>query len=275
MQLNVTNLFENYSAHWRSRTDVSDYTKRSYIGVIRSFSKFCVRRLPTANSCTSNELRDLAIQYTDWISSELGYSVSSSNLTASALISFFITSGIESPELSRQKALRRRPQVLEGTELENFVSIVQNCQYVRDRLIAKAFLYLGLRVKECCALRVSDVVLENDIYSVRVSKRGSRPLITDVREDLQNDIRDWLRIRQNINPANDALFVTRMGGELSIGSITFVVRRLGLQARLVLAPQILRNTCVSNMASETDDLYAIAAAAGFRTLDSARRYAAR
>jgi site-specific recombinase XerC len=221
------------------------------------------------------ELGQLAVQYIEWITTELGYSISSANLTASALTSFFLTSGMEPPELSRQKQLRKRPQVLDSVEEAAFLSVVQNCRFVRDRLIAKMFLYAGLRVKECYELMLDDVICENGTYRLVATSRSSSKVIMEISPDFQDDLEEWLRIRAAISTKEQALFVTRSGSRLSVGSITFVVRRLGLQARMVLAPQILRNTCLSKVASQTPDLHVIAAAGGFRTLDSARRYATR
>ena len=62
------------------------------------------------------------------------------------------------------------------------------------------------------------------------------------------------------------------GNRLSTVGVDLIVRKIGHKAHLNLSAQVLRDTCLSNLVRNGNDLLLVAQIGGHRTIETTRRY---
>src|SRR6266851_2813197 len=156
-----------------------------------------------------------------------------------------------------------------------FLRAVERSGRPRDTAIALVVFYTGIRLAECAALNVDDVVISarRGAVIVRAGKGDAYrevPLNTEVRQALSR----WLaeRAGTHLDSPTEALFLNRSGGRLSARSIHEVLARLATEAGVQLSARILRHTCLTGLVRAGNDLVMVAEIAGHRRLETTRRY---
>src|SRR5262249_21182119 len=138
----------------------------------------------------------------------------------------------------------------------------------RDYCLLLLMAHHGLRVSEACALKLSDVqVDEKTIYIKRLKngKSTSHPLYNgEVRA-----LKDWLRIRAAINSEHETLFLSEQRKPLSRRTVWLMMdkytRAAGLDA-LAIRPHMLRHACGYHMANRGADTRLIQEFLGHRSI---------
>jgi len=172
-------------------------------------------------------------------------------------------------------------RVLSAAEQEDFLEAVQSRQTARDKAIALLFLNTGIRIGECFALNLDDIVLTSHNGRIIVRANGNenccpRELLLD--EMTRQELVFWLANREQLFPnhPSNALFLNLRGQRLAIPGIDFVIRSIGWRARLELSAQILRRTfLVNQLKSGQHSSSALALIAGHKRPETIRRYIGR
>ncbi len=164
---------------------LSRSTERSYVGWIRRFLRFHRGRHPSemGEEEISEFLSDLA--------TERHVSASTQNQALSALL--FLYRDVYRRELEwmsnlvRAKRPARLPEVLTRAEIRSLLGHLDGVAWLQASLLYGA----GLRLMECCRLRVKDVDLESDQILVRDGK-GRKDRHAILPETLRTPLREHL-----------------------------------------------------------------------------------
>lgn len=135
--------------------------------------------------------------------------------------------------------------------------------------------YTGIRVGECSALNLDDVLMSarKGIVIVR-SGKGDLYREIPLNTELQEALKQWLKDRYERFPDNDdpAFFLNRQGIRLTTRAIDLILRKLGQETGLALSAHILRHTCLTNLVRKGNDIVLVAEIAGHKRLETTRRY---
>ena len=95
---------------------------------------------------------------------------------------------------------------------------------IRDIAIIELLFACGLRVSEVTALTIQDYSPQN--YSLRVLGKGSKErsaYLTNA--SVQKAFKDWLILRETLNPQVNNIFINRYGGNLSPVTIRWLIHK--------------------------------------------------
>ena len=205
-----------------------------------------------------------------------GLSAATVNQALSAAHNFYSSRGVQI-SVDPQRIRRHAPQALDGDEVRTLRRTVSGAS-PRDRAIVLTFLHTGLRLSELTALRTDDVAItaRKGTLTVRVGKGGqsrSVPLNRECRHALQGWLakRSGLRLRDTT--PTDALWISRLGRQMSRRTIGTVVAQAGKAAGLEgVTPHRLRHTFVTRLARGGADPFLISDVAGHSRLETTLSY---
>ncbi len=162
--------------------------------------------------------------------------------------------------LRAPKPDHRLPQVLSVEECQRLIAATEKRHYrlyrVRDRVLLKLMLLVGLRRAEVIAARVTDYSQRDRTLAVVMSK-GRRSRVVPLLADLCADIEAWLQVRPDCH--HDRLLTTRTGGPISAKTIYRDLRALARLAGLGdrgITPHLLRHTAATLVLRSSGDLLA-------------------
>jgi site-specific recombinase XerD len=132
----------------------------------------------------------------------------------------------------------------------------------------------GLRVSELTGLRLSDVDLTErtiNINRLKNSISGTHPLFTGE----ARGIRDWLIVRERMDPNTDTLFISEQRRPLSRATLNLIVSAIaeaaGLGA-LCVHPHMLRHSAGYALVNKGFNLRVIQTHLGHSRLENTARY---
>jgi integrase/recombinase XerC len=235
---------------------------------------------------TLSEERSLTaaiFEYWAFLKASQNVTKSSMNNNLTAISNFCEYLGLKQLNI---KALRENIPVsphrtLSAEEQNLFLDAVNMRQSSRDQAIALLFFNTGIRIGECVALNVEDVVITAHTGRLIIRPNGSDsccPRELHLDEATRKALLNWLRNRENLYPnhAENALFLNVRGQRLAIPGLDFVIRSIGWRARLELSAQILRRTfLVNQLNSGVHSSHALAQIAGHKRPETIRRYIGR
>ncbi len=132
---------------------------------------------------------------------------------------------------------------------------------IRDEALLNLLLYTGLRVSECAALRVDDLVLNGKSGKVIVrSGKGRKYREVPLHKEVRRAIQAYLDVRPT--DQGDTLFLGQRG-PLGARGIQFRIASLGDVADVPVTPHVLRHTFATRLLREAKaDLVTVAALMG-------------
>ena len=135
-------------------------------------------------------------------------------------------------------------------------------------------LYTALRLKELVALDVDDMSISarKGLLVVRSGKGDvyrEVPLSRSCRNALERLLADRVA---RVADGERALLLGPRGSRLTARSVDRAVRGVAARAGLELSAHVPRHTCVTNLVRGGNDLVLIAELAGYRRLETTRRY---
>jgi site-specific recombinase XerD len=258
---------------WLSQQPLSRHTKRAYQSRIRQFLKF-MGQVNSSNFSPSETVisRQAVLAYTEFLKNSLNAEPTSVNNSLTAIDHFCQFLGMEPSRVRRERAMSVNPRTLTLEEQARFLQAVESRRSMRDRAMSFLFFYAGVRPGECAALNVNDLVASEDGTKLLVPGNNGRDvLLNDVTSKI---LEAWLKERDDVigSPDEEALFVNAQGRRLSTAGIDLIIRGIGWTAKLDLSAQVLRHTCLANLANNGSDLMSLAQIAGHKSLDTTRRY---
>lgn len=144
---------------------------------------------------------------------------------------------------------------------------------MRDGFIARLLCLTGIRVGELVALRLEDV--EHSGAVLYVHGKGGKERIAIVSESgTIAYLRRYLRSRNGIHGASDALFVDGHGRSLTTDHIRLIIRRFGMRAQIAyrITPHMLRHTAATLLLENGADLRLVQEFLGHSSIRSTERY---
>lgn len=259
-----------------AKLDLSANTRDAYSSRLNNFLGF----LSTSSQDYSEFFEDPACralsvrEYKSHLKREQA-SPSTVNASLTAIDHFLKFLGLEKPRAKREQLPDLAPQALSKSEQMRLLTIADHARPI-DRAIIYLLLYSGIRLSECAALDVEDLLVSERKGKVIVREgKGGLYREIPVNSDARAGIESWLAERarrESKMKVSQAVFLNPQGKRLSSRSIDKVVRKLGLKSGIELSPHILRHSCLTNLMRAGNDLGIIAQIAGHKKLETTKRY---
>ena len=270
--------------NWLSRQSMTKNTKRAYYSRIKQFMLFRKYARLDENPLNDSNATNEAIKVYLSFLKKTKSADRSINANINALNNFLNFLSLKTDKLKRERCYYKAPKVLKPKEQEAFLMAAKRQDFVRDRALAMVLFYTGLRLGECAALEVTDVLevvsgqseqnkQSHDICLRLKNKEPGNEAIVPLNNLTAFELTKWLKKREEISPAKEgSLWLTKEGRPLSISGITFVIKRIGWQAQLSVSTETLRRTCISNLVQEMSNQEASAKLGNYLSQSTIRRY---
>jgi integrase/recombinase XerD len=273
-------LLETFKSYLRALDDLkmSPNTRRVYETRLQHFLGFLGSRLKMyPGALTDATVRDQVAQdYTQYLKASIGSSDHTINAYLTAIDSFFIFVGLGKVGIARKNTANVGPQALRSAELDNFQAVIDRCKRARDIALAVLFLNTAIRVSECSALNVGDVILtgRSGSLQIRNNKTGASRRVP-LNSVSKRALEDWMVERRlKFSSSRDqALFLSNRGTRLSTDAIDHAIRKLAKDAKLQgVSSDTLRQTCLVNLLWQQVDVATVAKIAGHKKTETTMRY---
>ncbi len=181
-------------------------------------------------------------------------------------------------ELAKQGT--RKVEFLEAEELERLIDAVEKTPGLlgkRDRAILETLFSTGLRVSELSNLKIDQVNLKRDEFTVR--GKGSKHRVVFLSAGARGALKDYLKSRKDTSPF---LFVSHdrakggrgRTGALTPRSIQRTVERYAQQAGITkrITPHTLRHTFATDLLRSGADIRSVQAMLGHESITTTQVY---
>jgi len=174
------------------------------------------------------------------------------------------------------KAGKRLPGILSATDIERLVAAADGKEPAdrRDRAILELIYAAGLRVSEVASLNLPELDIRD--RSVRVQGKGKKERIGVFGEPAADALDRYLRAgRPELAvEKEDALFLNRFGGRLTVRSIQTIVRKYATKAGLPVAvhPHLLRHSFATHLLDGGADLRVVQELLGHESPNTTQIY---
>ncbi|MGE0266664.1 MAG: tyrosine-type recombinase/integrase [Candidatus Obscuribacterales bacterium] len=262
---------------WLKRQPVTDATRRSYTSRVGQFLEYLTESEEDLDALleSDRELSHVLRSYKRHLKVKSKLKPSTVNAHLTALDHFIQHKGIEPPELPREDLPQLAPRALSKDEQKRFLRAVAGLRRSLDRAINLLLFYTGIRIGECAALNVDDVLLvgRKNIVIVRSGKNDNYREIP-LNKDLVEALRAWVKDRKRRESTENepAFFLNPQGRRISTAGIDAIVRKAGDACGLPISAHILRHTLLTNLVRKGNDLVLVAEIGGHRKLETTRRY---
>ena len=180
---------------------------------------------------------------------------------------------LESPKLGRHL-----PDVLTLQEIDSMIAAIDlsRPEGHRNRAMLEMLYSCGLRVSELCALRLSDLFLEEGF--IRVWGKGGKERLVPISRRAVDELHDWFRWRNEIRMkpgAEDVVFLSvRRGTPLSRITVFYWVKEIAASAgiRKNISPHTFRHSFATHLLEGGANLRAIQAMLGHESISTTEIY---
>ncbi|OOH90622.1 tyrosine recombinase XerC [Pasteurellaceae bacterium 15-036681] len=178
------------------------------------------------------------------------------------------TIGIKSP-----KANKHLPKNIDAEQVAQLLNIESNQPLdLRDIAMMELMYSSGLRLSELQGLDLGDMDLNSQ--EVRILGKGNKERIVPIGSKAVEAINNWLAVRAEFKPQDNALFLNQRGGRLSHRSIQLAMKKWGQKQHLDthLHPHKLRHSFATHMLEASADLRAVQELLGHSSLSTTQIY---
>ncbi len=267
----LSNIVIEYEKRLQEK-DFSAHTKRAYVSRNKKFLSYLYEQEGIANveAEPGKAWSEVINNYREFLKNDHQASLNSINNSLTAIEDLFQFMGCEPGKIEREAWPKSTPKCLTQSEQEQFVNAIYRSKSSKDKAIVLLLLFTGIKIGECASLDVDDVYITAHTGRITVKDGRIIPLNTVARRALVQ----WLIDRhKKFGDASDrALFLNPQGKRISTVGIDLIVRKIGHKAHLNLSAQVLRDTCLSNLVKNGNDLLLVAQIGGHRTIETTRRY---
>ncbi len=176
--------------------------------------------------------------------------------------------GIKAPKVG--KHLPKNIDAEQVTQLLNIQSDKPLAQ--RDLAMMELMYSSGLRLSELQGLNLDNMDLTNG--EVKVLGKGNKERIVPIGSKAITAIQNWLVVREQFQPKENALFINQRGGRLSHRSIQLAMEKWGKVQALDthLHPHKLRHSFATHLLEASQDLRAVQELLGHSSLSTTQIY---
>jgi len=174
---------------------------------------------------------------------------------------------------------RKLPTFLDHDEVSGLLSApdTKTDLGLRDRALLELLYATGVRVSELVGLDLEDLDLA--AQTARVFGKGSKERLVPFGRQAVVALQGYLPARQRLlqrsrNPADQALFLNRLGGRLSARSVRRLLDKAIIKAGILMdiSPHVLRHTFATHLLQAGADLRAIQELLGHASLSVTQGY---
>lgn len=145
----------------------------------------------------------------------------------------------------------------------------------RDSAILEMFYSTGIRVSECCNLKIEDVSF--DTHSIRIMGKGSKERIVLFGNTLEEKLKKYLcngRIELLKGKSNAYIFLNHLGNNLTPRGIQTILDNIVKKGALEIHvhPHMLRHTFATHMLDNGADLKVVQELLGHENLSTTQIY---
>ena len=256
--MRADSLIKEYAYFLRVEKNHSPNTVDAYIRDVESFAEFFDKKSKNAEAAPQ-DIEEFIISRSELLSGR------SQARLLSSLSSFFgwqILEGLRKDNpcdrVDRPKLGRYLPSVLSVEEVGRIMDSVNlsDAQGIRDRAILEMLYGCGLRVSECCALKISNVYTSEGF--IRVVGKGDKERLVPMGGMAAEAFKDYLLFREEPFSAefDDYAFLNRFGRPLSRISVFNIVKKQALLAGITkeISPHTFRHSFATHLIENGADL---------------------
>jgi integrase/recombinase XerC len=255
---------------------LSPHTKEAYRSRLNNFLGFIASadrdysRFFSDPACRALAVREYKSHIKD-----LEAKPASVNSALTAIDHFFAFLGFAKSKSKRERLPALSPRALSRAEQSRLLVLADHARPI-DRAIIYLLLYSGIRLSECAALNITDLLVSERKGRVIV-RQGKGGLYRDIplNSDARRGIAPWLTERakrESRKGLSNAVFLNPQGKRMSRRSIDKAVRKIGFKCGLELSAHVLRHSCLTNLARSGTDLGIVSQIAGHKKLETTKRY---
>lgn len=262
---------------WLRRGGSSVHTTRAYGRWLAQFSLFLEQSGRNLAVVIADE-HERSFAARDWrvfLRHSRKLAPASVNQALAALHTFCQFQGVGVPQVRREDLPQLAPRALSADEQRRLLRAVERLELSRDKAIAYTLFYTGLRIGECAALDLADVIVSDRRGKLIVWKgKGDRQREVPLHPAARQALLAWKQERTERfgGAVSPAFFLNYQGGRLSTRSIDSLMDRLGDEAGVALSAHVLRHTFATNLIRGGHDLVLVAEMTGHARLETVRRY---
>lgn len=261
---------------WLRRGGSSVHTTRAYARWLAQFSLFLEQsgRSLTRVMADEHERSFAARDFRVFLRHSRKLAPASVNQALAALHTFCQFNGVGVPQVRREDLPQLAPRALSPDEQRRLLRAVERLELSRDKAIAYTLFYTGLRIGECAALDLSDVIVSDRRGKLIVWKgKGDRQREVPLHPLARQALMEWKQERAERfgGAASPAFFLNYQGGRLSARSIDSLMDRVGNEAGVAVSAHVLRHTFATNLIRGGQDLVLVAEMTGHARLETVRR----
>lgn len=273
-------LLEKYQRYLLLERGLSQNTREAYLHDVERFLEFVESNELQVTSLTLNDLHRFS-----WLLYDLGISARSIARIHSGVRSFYRfllidgytetdpTELLESPKIGKHL-----PEVLSTEEIDRILSVIDLSmpEGQRDRCVIELLYSCGLRVSELCALKLTDLYLDEGF--LRVTGKGSKQRLVPISDRAVRELRLWFVDRNTIEPKEgeeDYVFIShRRRKHLSRITVFHNIKVYAEQAGVVktISPHTFRHSFATHLLEGGANLRAIQAMLGHESIATTEVY---
>ena len=268
--------------HLRYEKRASIHTISSYSNVLKRAVTVLEREFDNIKSWQSVGLEQMrAIQrdfnFNDENIKQSNNSVAHDLYALSSFFEYLIKQGELSDNpcslIKAPKVKRHLPKILTLNEIDVLLDYEPKDVFEqRDSAIAELLFSSGLRVSELVGLGLKD--LNYETKEIRVLGKGSKYRIVPVGEKALDKISNYLKIRDEFKPSEDALFLNKYGRRLTTRAVEQNLDKLSIKAGVQthLNPHKLRHSFATELLQGGADLRSVQEMLGHASLAATQVY---
>lgn len=178
-------------------------------------------------------------------------------------------------KVTAPKVGKRLPVFVEEKHMNTLldeISFGEDFEGIRNRLIISTFYYTGIRLSELIQLKVADVDLS--LNTLKVMGKRSKERIIPLAPIYVEELKQYLRIREELAPSTPLLFITSKGKALYPRLVQRVVKHFLTLVTPISkkSPHVLRHTFATQLLNRGANLNAIKELLGHANLSATQVY---
>lgn len=159
---------------------------------------------------------------------------------------------------------------------DEFRTILDKCNGIRDSTIVAFMYYTGVRALELQHLKDSDIDLVSEVVHVRVSKTSNGQRILPIHPNLKIILVDYMekirQIKMDTNNDCEYLFMSKYGTQLKPRTLQYLIKEIQEGTGLVYGCHDFRRAFVTNVYFATKDIVMAQDLAGHASINTTRTY---